>query len=196
MRHNYTSYQSKKIFCFLLSLLTILNGYAFSFAGTFSIGMMIATVYALAGVFKWITRNKAKGVFYSPILLLIFFITLTLLSVLSLYSSQIHYNALLYDIAKIGVWATMISLAGYFYFDYKIFVRYLIRVAVVATVFLIVQVIAITLLRISIPNAFDIGIIRPTYIEYGYSIDHLASQIRLSSFWMEPAQYGNYILAD
>lgn len=195
MRLNYTSYRSKKLFCFLLSLLTILNGYAFFFAGTFSIAMMIATVYALAGVFKWFTRNNAKGIFYSPILLLIFFIMLTLLSVASLYSSQIHYSALLYDISKIGVWATMISLAGYFYFDYKIFAKYMIRVAVVATVLLIAQVIAITFLKISIPNAFDLGIIRPAYIEYGYSIDYLASQIRLSSFWMEPAQYGNYILA-
>ena len=193
MRLNYASYRSKKTFCLMLSLLTILNGYALFFAGTFSIGMMIAAGYAVAGVTKWLTNSKKKRIFYSPIWLLIFFIVLTLISML--FISQIKYIDMFYDIAKITVWAMMISFAGYFYFDYKIFARFMIRIAVLATIYLIVQVIAVTFLEISIPNALNFGIIRPTYSGYSFNVNHLASQIRLSSFWMEPAQYGNYVVA-
>jgi hypothetical protein len=193
MNYKNTCFKSEKTFCLLLSLLTILNGYAFFFAGTFSIGMMITAIYSLASVVKWFIRNEAKRILYSPILMLLFFIILTLISLL--YNNKFQYGQSLYDLAKISVWSAMISFGGYFYFNYSIFIRFMIRIAVFATFYLIIQIILVTFLGISLPNALDLGIIRPTYSEYSFSINNLASEIRLSSFWMEPSQYGNYVVA-
>lgn len=189
-----SSLSSKKVYNFLLALLTFLNGYALFFAGSFSIGMLIATAYSVLGLVQWILNPTKKGFYYPPLVVTLLFVLLSLPNIFFLPKQLINQRDVFYNISKIGVWAVMVSLTGYFYFNYRLFSRYMIRIAIVGTVFLIFQFIMVVFLKISIPNTLDFGIIRPTYLDYAYSISHFDPQIRLSSFWMEPAQYGNYVV--
>jgi hypothetical protein len=194
MTFSYTSSKSKKIFSIFLALLTILHGYAFFFAGSFSIAMMVISIYVILGFMKLITYKHINKIFYYPILMVVLYILLTLFSLIELRDYQISSTGILFNILKMGVWASVISVVGYFFFDYKIFSKIYIRIAFIATIFLLLQVIAINVFHISVPNAVDLGFIRPTYPEYIHVTDHGSSQLRMSSFWMEPSQYGNYII--
>lgn len=194
MIRQHITYNSKRRFSVLLAFLTILNGYTFFFAGSFSLGMIFASFYSILSLIRLFFGGDLKKMILSPIFVLFGFVIITLIAILTLPSSQVAYFDITYDLLKTVVWAVMISISGYFYFDYKIFSKTMISIAVISTIFLLFQFFAISILGFSIPNAINLGVIRPTYTDYIYSIGGETSQIRLSSFWLEPSQYGNYMI--
>ena len=182
-------------FSLTLALLPLLNVYSLSFMAGISLGMIAAVFYSVLGLAllaKFRSVNK-KTIF--PIWLVVLYSTLTLIVALTSASTEIENTNMLYALAKLSTWAMLISFSSYYLLDYRLFVLYLYRIAMVATSFIYFESAAIYLLGWSVPNAIEIGPIVPNYADYQNIVaDRTSSQVRLSSFWVEPAQYGTFIL--
>lgn len=178
----------------LLAFLPILNVYAFSFMKGLSLGMIVASIFAVFGVVKLFFNIKLYSKAIIPLSLLMTWIAFG--SVGFLVPSEIGFDISLYiySVLKLAVWGVIIISMSSSYFRPDIFVDVLVKVAIFSTSYLIFQAFMTYILGLSISNGFDLGIISANYTDYYYEQDLNAGQIRLASVWFEPAQYAAYII--
>lgn len=185
--------REKKIFNFLLSIMSILNGYAFFFARGFSIAMMISSAYAIFLILYTFAKKEVK--LYSSYFDLYIFVVIVLLLTLfssGLFVDNVDFSREIYSILKLLVWATYITLGGFYLFDISLLVKYMSKVILVTFTFLIVQFIMHFVMHISFPALYDLKIIKPSSVDYEYIIDSSASVFRPGSLWGEPGYLGYY----
>ena len=177
----------KTFFNLSLALMSLLNGYAFSFFRGFSFAMMITTFFAVIGFMCSVTSlNQFKFHFFSFVIYAILH-TLFFVSV-NVYSD---YSKILYTAFKLIVWALFVTFAKSF-FDYFLLVKYMKKIIVVTFIYLVLQYILHYVFHISLPCSFDLGIIKSNYDNYEYTIQASNSVFRPGSLWLEPSWLGYY----
>jgi hypothetical protein len=99
---------------------------------------------------------------------------------------------------RLVLWGVSISITSYYYLDFNIFRKFLIRISVIATAYIIVQSLAWRVLNLYLPSVMNYGFIRPTSIGYDDSASLLSYYskyyFRPGSFFAEPSFYSHYVL--
>lgn len=178
--------KTKRIYNFILAIITILNGYAFSFFRGFSLAMIIVSAYAL---FSLIIVVKQKENVSSPFI--IFALFSVILSILAIViSNEIDFKGVLYASIKLIVWALFISLSSRLFFDFHLFFKYLKYVVLVTFAYLVFQYVAHYLFHLSLPCTFDFGVIKANYDVYIREYSSTNAVFRPGSLWTEPGYLG------
>lgn len=188
------THKTKTLFTILLACLPILNVYAFVFIQGLSLGMMIATIFFGIGFFVLIYKRKINKKSFPLILLLSLWLILGSLGFFLDGWVKIELSSYAYNLTKILVWGFIIALVSANFFYGKIFVNTVYTIAIVATIYLILQVLLVFLFGLNVSNGLNLGIISANYSDYIFDQDLDSGQVRLSSIWFEPNQYANYIL--
>lgn len=182
-----------KSFCVLFSLITILNGYS-SGIGSFSIGMIVFTFFSIIGVVILFIRG-GRILLYNAITMLFFlYLLLNTLIVSGLPGNTPSSHGMFNSIMRLGVWVVIISLTSVHLGDYLTIKKCMINVAIISTVYLIIQSIAYYILRIRLTNVFSIGFLRPNYDYYEVYSLYGTTVYRPAGFFSEPSFLGYYIL--
>lgn len=193
------TYRQKNLFALFLSLYTILNGYSSGIPGL-SIAMILCSFYSVYSIITLIKKNRIKvghnGIVISPLIYVLALVFLSLFSILFLESHQIYFSSMIFNILKLSVWAVMISLAGYVFFDYNLFIKWIFRIGIITNLYLLLQNFTHYILGFTLTNVFDIGFIKPNYEGYGVIEGNLlnTTNYRPSSFFGEPAYFGYFIV--
>lgn len=97
---------------------------------------------------------------------------------------------------RLALWAFSISFIGYFLFDYEHTKKWIIRVAVLATIYIIVQSIVWFSLNIHLPAVVDNAFIKPAaegYADTKSLVNYYENYFyRPASFFAEPSFYAYY----
>ena len=188
----------KKLFCFTLSVLTILNGYAFFVANGVSVSMIVSTLYATYAfifILPNIKKFQGEGKKNFSLTFLSYVLFICIMSAFSVTLCRMDYppssSAMLYQIAKLGVWAVFITCAGSAFFDFNIFFGYMRKIIVIAFIYILVQYFLFYVLHRNVPSAMNLGVIVPYYDSYGYDFS-AESNFRPGALWVEPSFLGYY----
>lgn len=186
-------------FCLLLSLVPILNGYS-SGIGSFSLGMLVFSIIVFFVTINFIVIGGSKKNSFNvflPIFLTLIFIFSSLVSYLTIdYYSKPVLSVVFAAWLKRLIWGiSIVSIPTFI--KYSKLCKALKVIAVISTVYLIIQNVFFYILKIPLPNIIEYGFLRPNY-DYYSSSGNLSlvgtSQYRPSSFFAEPAFYGYFII--
>jgi len=190
--------KSKRLFCFILSMMSILNGYSLFFLKGFSLAMIISSFYAVYSFILYLLYSsrpkghRIKETNMTFICVVLVLVAISLIALLS-YPNTISIQPVLYDVSKLTIWVCFVTFACRLFFDYDLFVKYMIRVAIIATLYIVLQYLLYYILHKNVPNAFNFGIILPYSDKYLFSFSTSGSYFRPGSFWLEPAFLGYYM---
>ncbi len=188
------SYKSKCRFAFFFASSFILYGYS-SWIPKISIGTLIFILYSIKSIFTINKINfKRLNFNYSAIIMTLSLIFISILSIIFSNNTYISISSMFFNILKLLIASISVSLVNYLYFDYDIIFKWIIRVAIIATVYLIIQYLAYYFISIRLPNVFNLIVIKP-FLASGQVEDIFASvkQFRPGSFFLEPSHYGTYV---
>ena len=186
--------RSSKVYTTLLATLPILNVYAFTFLTGISIGMMLATLFFLYGIIHLLYFRKLSSGGIVPFLLLIVWIALGSLGYFITGWVSIDFVSYAYNLSKVMVWGIIISVVSAHFFNEKVFINVVYKIAAVATFYIIFQSLLVFLFGMKISNGLDLGFISANYSQYVFEQGIHSEQVRLSSIWFDPNQYANYVL--
>lgn len=187
-----SSKRDRNRFAFWFSISFILNGYATGIPG-FSLGSLVLVIYSVIAL---LVMTKHNIVFIGQPLILIYFFSI--LSFLSLLTVNLDNSVILnsiFAIMKLFLWALMLVATMPVFWDEVIVQKWMNRIALFLTIYIIVQSISFYGFSIYLPNIFDVGILRP-YAE-GYADYEGLSRgtfLRPASLLSESSFYGNYII--
>jgi hypothetical protein len=185
--------KSEYYYTITIALIPLLNVYGFVFIPGISLGMIITSIFAVVGFVSLISNFKISATSF-PFMCLLF--SWSLFGSISFFiPSSIGSDFFLYfyNLLKLLVWGILI-LSSYKYLNTSFLIRVVIFVSCLATAYIFIQAIMAYILGVTINNGFNFGIIVANYSDYNYSQDVSDGQVRLASFWFEPAQYGSYII--
>lgn len=179
----------KKSFNQTLAIMSLLNGYAFSFFRGFSLAMIISTAFAVLALTMYIREGMSlsKG---GLILFCCFAVVETVVSIY--FVDFVDYKRMVYIILKLFIWAIYVTMAGKLYFDYYMLLSYIKNVIIVTFIYLCFQYIAHFLLHMSLPVSFNLGIIKANSTDYEYIMESSNKVFRPGSLWLEPGYLGYY----
>lgn len=177
----------KKFFNASLALMTLLNGYAFSFFRGFSFAMILTTFFVLFGFLVWsLDTTLAKPHFF---IFTIYAIFQTIF--VSLNSFHADFSNIVYISLKILIWSLFLAFAGYF-FDYFLLVKYMKKIITITFIYLVLQYVLHYFFHVSLPCSFDLGFIKSNYDNYEYTMQATNNIFRPGSLWLEPGYLGYY----
>ena len=181
------------IICFLFALIPILNGYS-SGIPSFSLGMLffsLMTLYAL--IYVIFTRKVgAQNVSYSPLIVAFVLLFMTMIVFVN-NKTTISISAVLLAWAKRVIWGVSIVCLPYI-LRFERVISIMKKVAIVSTIYLIIQNLSFYILKIQLPNVFQIGFIKANYDYYVGDVSFIGTALyRPGSFFSEPAFYGYYV---
>jgi hypothetical protein len=143
---------------------------------------------------KYSIINDSRYRHFGPIILIVFLVFLTLISIL--ISGNIMLTSVIIRILRYGLFMYTVSILGYHYFDSKYAIRIIVGISIVATIYILIQTIVYYSIGIVLP--FIIPFLEPVVSEYK-DISGLISwynqfYYRPQSFFMEPAHFSQYNL--
>ena len=179
-------------FSFWFALSFILNGYATGITGI-SLGSAVFIIYSLITIVS--TFNNKLHIRKNELLLVICYILLTLISLLSLNSKYVLSIDIMKGMMRLVLWAIMISMVTSKYFHYSELFKWLNRIGIVLTIYIIFQTIMFYVASIYIPNIYNFAILVPYDMGYAnYDILSASTILRPGSLLSESSFYGNYVL--
>lgn len=187
--NNTQSNNISKIFNLTLSIMSLLNGYAFVFMRGFSIAMVIATTFAVYSAIVYIKGNK-KLANYQLFGFIIYAFMSTVFTVLC--GDIINIRRIIFTVMKLCVWACYVTFGGGLYFDFKQFIGYAKNVIVITFIYLLFQYFVHYTLHLDLPASFNLGLIKANYDNYEIVYQASNSVFRPGSFWTEPGYLGYY----
>lgn len=179
----------RKLFNITLAMMSLLNGYAFSFFRGFSLAMIISSCFAVVAICT-VLREQLLIVKSGLILFCIFAVIESFVA--SFMVPFIDYRRMIYITLKLFVWAIYVTVAGSLYFDYSLLLKYTKNIIIVTFIYLCIQYAAHYVLHISLPVSFNLGIIRANSEDYEYIMEAGNNVFRPGSFWTEPGYLGYY----
>lgn len=197
---NFVPQKTRNKYGFIFAISFILNGYASGISGI-SLGTLMFifySIYATLIVIKSEHRFRfgRTACFGAPLLMLIGFVQISMLSLLFTSSPLVSWRSMIFTTVKLIIIAISISVVPYIFCDYKVVLKWLIKISTAATVYLIIQYIAYYILSLRLTNIFEIGFLR-AYVEgHGVVSDiyGMSQYFRPASFFVEPSYYGTYIV--
>ena len=178
----------KELFAMLSAFSIVVGLYKFTFFPLLNISYIVFLISIVGYIIK--INVKRKSINLSP---LIFALTLTVLSVTAIViqpTIQLNYSRIILYNGKLLLWALVLSLLITENFDQQTFKKLVLYIAVIATVYLILQLLFFIFFGINLPNRLLFGLFQFTSEE---GLSPLAVY-RPYSFFVEPAYYGTYIV--
>jgi len=181
-----------KVYCLFIVTASILNGYSFFFMRGFSFGMLFTSIFALCGLIKLFSESRKTEETLVSKKTIKLSIYLSIISVFAflLNDPEINLQAIVFDLAKFFTWAFCIGIGAKYYNEHFIY-KIMVKLGLIATYYIILQYMFIYLLKMPLPNGFDLYFIKPNY--EGYEFSFSSSGSRPGSFWLEPAFYSYYM---
>ena len=189
--------REKNTFAFWFIFSLILNGYATGIPGV-SIGSFVLILIVLMTVINTPKEEKlrieAKPLVFGAVISVTSFFGMVVL-VFTDPLMQLGMGSQMIGLAKFWLWVLMGSLVATRLYDKEAFTKWMVRFAVILTVYLMIQCAAFYLAKIYLPNIFRIGPLKPYadgYADYE-NLGH-SSILRPGSLLSESSFYGNFIL--
>ena len=170
----------------------VLDAYAFSFLPNVSlsyIGLVIFAVLFIIDKFKNKKDEEKKKLYIGPLVLVSLLTLESVINILISSDQSLMTVGFVVTAAKMIIWAISIAY-GFKYILKEDFLKYSVRVSMIATLFLIIQTILYYLFSIKVPNGLSFGIIKFV----GVDISTFVSAYRPASFFAEPAYYSLFIV--
>lgn len=184
----------KKItrFSFWFGFSFILNGYATGIQGI-SLGSLVLIIYSFITVVC--AFNNDFRTRCNELLLVSFYIFLSLISMLSLGKENFFLVGMLKEWMKLLLWAIMISMVTKKYFHYSEVFKWLNRIGIVLTIYIFFQTFMFYAASIYVPNIYNFAILVPYDMGYAdYDALSASSILRAGSLLSESSFYGNYAI--
>lgn len=187
-------------YSFILSILPVLDLYS-STIKLITLGELVLIIFSLFTLLKIIISKKINvgksGINNTPILLFSGLFILTLFSILFIVNNPSILN-IFYRFIRLFLWTFTLSLTSYFFFNFSIFQKWVIRIGIVSTLYVFIQFIAWGFFAIYLPSVLNNNIFQP--VSEGYAdIESLTNFyntrfIRPASFFGEPSYYAYYAI--
>ncbi len=180
------------MFEFLFAISFILNGYATGLNGI-SIGSLVFVVMIIFALIhnQFHYFRKANAVYLCYFCWLI----VSIFGMLQLADPYLSVSSVLVGNLKVLTWVLMITVVAAEFFDLDKLIKWMVRISVVLTIYIIIQTVAFYVFAVYLPNIFSIGPIQPYAEGYAnYEAFSGNSMLRPGSLLSEPAFYGNYVL--
>lgn len=183
------------IYTIFYCISTLLNGYS-SGVGSLSIasiGYLVLSIFGLLYII--IAKKSLRNVWFIPIIMLVFLLICTSLSILFGDFQIFSLESIFMDFIKIGIWVISTSFLAVYLLDYCLAKKTLNIIAIFCTIYLIIQSIFFYIFGITLTNLFSFGFLKPNY-DYYFSYDIYSGQFsyRPASFFSEPSFYGYFVL--
>lgn len=173
----------------LLASLPLLNCYSFSFSQGFSFAMMGTALIAIIAILDYMKGGRLIR-FTQPVCFFFMGLVLTLISVSN--NRNIDIGSMVFTIAKVFIWAVVLTLGGSIYFSKNLFLIYSKKIILITFIYLLGQYFAHYVLHINVPNAINLGIIVPNYDSADWVMTGAGDYFRPGSLWTEPSFLGYY----
>ena len=180
------------IFEFLFAISFILNGYATGIPGI-SMGSFVFLLMIL-----WATISNKLKYFRNANIVYLFYlcwIVVSLIGMSQVDETYISLSSVFVGNSKMLTWVLMITIVMAQYYNFEKLVKWMTRIAVILTIYIIVQTVAFYIFSVYLPNIFSFGPIQP-YAE-GYADYERLGQgemLRPASLLSESSFYGNFVL--
>jgi hypothetical protein len=141
----------------------------------------------------------AKKIVRSPLLFFVSFVFLTCISILLNDNGIVSLIDISNRFLRLFVWALTVTFTGYYLFNFHVASKWIIRIAFIATVFIIIQYLFWQTFNVYIPSVINNSFIKPVY-GWEFSSEEIKSiyETRLffrpASFFSEPAAYSYYAI--
>lgn len=184
----------KNKYCFWFVLSFILNNYSSGIQGV-SIGSVVFimyTIHALVLIPKDIYLINIEN---SPLLMVYSFCILTILAIFFLNTDQYKVSNIIFGVLKLLLWSLMIIYVTYIFVDYDVLLKWLTRLSILLTIYIIIQSIIFYIFSIRLPNVYLFGILKPYSENFVYYVSYASSgAMRPGSLLSEPAFYGYIVI--
>lgn len=139
-----------------------------------------------------------KHIQIQPFLLVLFWFVTTLFVGLVIQSGVFSIIDVINRFLRIILWAFSISISGYYFLKFNLFRKWVIRISLVATYYIILQTVIWNGLGVQLPYVISNGFLTPSSIEYADTATmanyYSYFYYRPASFFGEPAYYSYYVL--
>ncbi|MBM6619099.1 hypothetical protein [Bacillus suaedaesalsae] len=189
-------------YSFFLAILPILHLYksGISVITLGEIGLILFSIITIGIILlkRQIVIFGKANINMWPFIFFIIILLLTCISLLFIGKDQISLIDIFNRFARLALWAFAISFMGYFLFEYQHTKKWVIRISVIATIYVLLQYFFWQIFNFHLPSVINNALIQPASEGYANTVRlteyYTTRYIRPPSFFGEPAYYSYYTL--